>query len=215
MARIMLLGPPGSGKGTLGERLTEELGIPSISTGDIFRQNIADGTALGKKAQSYMDKGALVPDEVVIDLVNDRLSKPDAADGFMLDGFPRTVAQAEALDSFLESNGISLDKVIYIDVPKDVLIKRITGRRICRGCGKIYNISGSFAPKQEGKCDVCGGDLYQRSDDTEATAENRINVYNDQTMPLIEYYTQSGLIEKFDGPISADKLAEEVLTKLK
>jgi adenylate kinase len=208
MKRIILLGAPGSGKGTLAERVTAKYGIPQISTGDILRQNTADGTELGKKAKEYMDKGELVPDALVLDLVADRLAQPDAQEGYMLDGFPRTIAQAEALDKALSVSGSGRDLVVYLNTPRVELIKRISGRRLCGACGKSYNVNNkTFAPTSPGVCDVCGAELIQRPDDTEAVAENRIDVYNEQTLPLVEYYRDKGILTELDGmgPIE-DKL---------
>jgi adenylate kinase len=210
MKKIILLGAPGSGKGTLAERVTAKYGIPQISTGDILRRNTAEGTELGKKAKSYMDKGELVPDALILDLIADRLAKPDAQAGYMLDGFPRTIAQAEAFGKALAESGSKIDIVVYLNTPKAELIKRITGRRLCSVCGKSYNVNNSeFAPSKEGVCDVCGGKLIQRPDDTEAVAENRIDVYNEQTLPLVEFYRKAGVLTELDGmgPI-ADKLDE-------
>jgi adenylate kinase len=200
MKKIILLGAPGSGKGTLAEKMTSKYGIPQISTGDILRQNRADGTELGKKAQAYMDKGELVPDDLVVDLVADRLAKPDAQAGYMLDGFPRTIAQAEALGKVLAESGSKIDFVLYLNTPKEELIKRISGRRLCGVCGKSYNVnSAAFAPPESGACGVCGGNLIQRPDDTEAVAENRIDVYNEQTLPLVAYYRDAGILTELDG----------------
>ncbi|MDR1293035.1 MAG: adenylate kinase [Clostridiales Family XIII bacterium] len=210
MKKIILLGAPGSGKGTLAEGLTARYRIPQISTGDILRQNIADGTELGKKAKGYMEKGELVPDALVLDLIADRLAKPDAREGYMLDGFPRTIAQAEALDKTLAESGSKIDLVVYLNTPKDELVRRIAGRRLCEVCGKSYNVNNKeFAPSVDGRCDVCGGKLIQRPDDTEAVAENRIDVYNEQTLPLVEYYRKAGTLTELDGmgPV-AEKLDE-------
>jgi adenylate kinase len=198
MRHFILLGPPGSGKGTQAERITAKYNIPVVATGDIFRQNIAAGTALGKEAKAYMDKGELVPDEIVVGLVVDRLKQPDVKDGYLLDGFPRTIAQAEALQAMTADTGGMLEKVIYINTPRDALIRRIAGRRVCESCGKTYNIP-TFPPKVEGVCDLCGDAIIQRSDDAEATAVNRIDVYNEQTKPLVDYYRQKGLLAEFDG----------------
>ncbi|MDR1953711.1 MAG: adenylate kinase [Clostridiales Family XIII bacterium] len=200
MKNLILLGPPGSGKGTQAERITAKYGIPAISTGDIFRKNIADGTELGKKAKAYMDKGELVPDELVVGLVADRLSEDDTKGGYLLDGFPRTIVQADALERVLTERGERIDGVIYINTPRDELIRRISGRRVCEVCGKTYN-TGSFAPKVAGVCDHCDGKIVQRNDDTEATAKNRVDVYNEQTMPLVDYYRGKGLLSEFDGMI--------------
>ena len=202
---LVLLGPPGAGKGTQATRIVEKYNIPHISTGDIFRANIKEGTELGKKAQSYMNKGELVPDSLVIEIALDRLSKDDCADGFLLDGFPRTVEQAEALDAYLEEKGKKVDYVLDIDVPKPVLLERLTARRVCKACGATYNIVG-MPPKKEGICDVCGGELYQRADDTAETVENRIEVYNNQTKPLLDYYEKAGNIVHMDGTIGYEEL---------
>jgi adenylate kinase len=200
MKKIILLGAPGSGKGTLAERVTARYGIPQISTGDILRENVKNGTELGVKAKGYMDKGELVPDALVLDLVADRLARPDAQDGYMLDGFPRTIVQAEALADTLKKSGSKIDLVVYLNVPKPELIKRISGRRLCKVCGKSYNVnSPEFAPKNEGVCDNGCGALIQRPDDNEDVAENRIDVYNEQTLPLVEYYREAGILTEFDG----------------
>jgi adenylate kinase len=209
MNRIILLGPPGSGKGTQAERITAAYGIPQVSTGDIFRANIKNGTELGRKAKGYMDKGELVPDELTTALVADRLSEPDVASGYMLDGFPRTIPQADALDDILGKKGECIGHVFYLVVPRGILLDRVTGRRVCPSCGKVYHITG-FPPKQEGICDVCGAALVQRDDDTLATAENRIDVYNKQTMPLVDYYKNKNLLTEFDGTIGADNLYAKI-----
>jgi len=209
MARIMLLGPPGSGKGTQAERITAKYGIPAISTGDIFRKNLAENTPLGLKAKGYMEAGELVPDELVIDLVADRLTEDDTKNGYLLDGFPRTIAQAEALDRLLAEKGEALDKVIYINVPKDVLVDRIAGRRVCSECGKVYHVTG-FPPKREGVCDLDGAALIQRKDDDASTAVNRIDVYNEQTKPLVEYYAKDGTLIELDGTIGAENLEKQI-----
>jgi adenylate kinase len=200
MTKIILLGAPGSGKGTLAEKITAKYGIPQISTGDILRQNTEEGTELGKKAKEYMDRGDLVPDDLVVDLVADRLAKPDAREGFMLDGFPRTIAQAEALNKVLAASGAKIDFVIYLNTPKEELIKRISGRRLCGVCGKSYNVNNpEFAPTSREICDICGGKLIQRPDDTEEVAETRIDVYNEQTLPLVGYYSDAGMLTELDG----------------
>ena len=196
--RAVLLGPPGAGKGTQAVKLVEKYGVPQISTGDIFRANIKQGTELGKKAQEYMNKGELVPDSLVVDLVKDRLQQDDCKNGYLLDGFPRTIFQAEELDKFLEEQGQKLDAVINFQVGHDTLIERLTGRRICKQCGAGYHIVG-MPPKVEGICDKCGGELEQRKDDTVETAENRIVVYNESTKPLIEYYEKSGALKNFNA----------------
>ena len=215
--KLVLLGPPGAGKGTLATEIVNEYHIPHISTGDIFRENIKNGTPLGKIAEGYISKGQLVPDEVVIDIALDRLSKEDCKDSFMLDGFPRTVEQAKALDKFLSERGTKLSFVIDITVAKDVLIDRITTRRVCKSCGATYNIKG-LPPKVEGICDKCGGELYQRADDNEETVAKRIDIYNTQTKPLVDYYQDLGEIVKLDGAVKVTevyKTAREILGKQK
>src|SRR5690554_5411178 len=201
--RLVLLGPPGAGKGTQASNIVEKYGIPHISTGDIFRANIKEGTALGQEAKSYMDKGLLVPDALVVSIVKDRLLKDDCKQGFLLDGFPRTVNQAEALDSELEKMGINLDRVINIDADADILIERAVGRRICKECGATYHIKFN-PPKVEGICDKDNGVLYQRDDDVEETVSTRIGVYMEQTKPLIEYYNQKCLLLNVDGTQAID-----------
>ena len=198
--RIVLLGGPGSGKGTQAKKLTEKYGIPQISTGDIFRAAVKEGTPMGTKAKEYMDKGELVPDDVVVGVVEERLVKPDLEGGFMLDGFPRTLPQAESLDSIMKKLGKSLDHAVLVDVPDSELMKRLTGRRTCRNseCGKMYHIMFN-PPKQDGICDACGSELYQRDDDSEATIRERLNVYAEQTAPLIDYYDKKGLLRKVPG----------------
>jgi adenylate kinase len=195
---LILLGPPGGGKGTQAKPMMERYKIPQISTGDIFRDNLKRGTELGKKAKEYMDKGQLVPDEVVIGIVQGRLKEADCAGGFMLDGFPRTVPQAEALDKALAGMGKKIDHVVSIDVPDAELIKRLTGRRTCRACGDGYHVMFK-KPKAEGKCDKCGGELYQRDDDNETTVRNRLDVYKKSTQPLIDYYRKQGLLREING----------------
>jgi len=196
--RLVLLGPPGSGKGTQAQRLVERYKIPQISTGDIFRQAVRDQTELGKKAKEYMDRGELVPDEVVVGMVEERLGQSDCKNGFILDGFPRTIAQAEALDKLLAGKGEKLDAVLEISVPDEEVVKRLSGRRTCRQCGAMYHIEFN-PPKEPGKCDKCGGELYQRDDDKEEVIKSRLQVYHSQTAPLIEYYQKEGLLKKIDG----------------
>ncbi len=192
--RLMLLGAPGAGKGTQAVRLVDELGIPQISTGDLLRNAVAAGTALGKEAQSYMGAGKLVPDELVLSLVVARLAEPDAAKGYILDGFPRNLSQAEAL----VSRGIVLDRVLSLDVPKEALMERLTGRRICRACQASYHLS--FNPtKVEGICDRCGGETYQRKDDSADVIANRLDVYEAQTAPLLDYYEKMGILRRVNG----------------
>lgn len=212
--KLLIMGPPGAGKGTQAEMLVKELNITHISTGDMFRAAIKEGTEMGKKAKEYMDRGELVPDEVVVGMVKDRLQKPDCQNGFLLDGFPRTLAQAEALDETLQSMGIQLDGVINITVPRDKLMARLTGRRVCRNCGATYHIL--FNPPQvEGKCNTCGGELYQRSDDNEEAVANRLDVYEAQTRPLIEYYAQKGLLININGDQEIKKVFEDIIASVK
>lgn len=210
MLRAVLLGPPGAGKGTQAVRLVEKYEIPHISTGDIFRKNIKEGTELGKKAQEYMNAGALVPDELVVDLVKDRLQQDDCKNGFLLDGFPRTIFQAEKLDEFLSESNQKMDIVINLKVEKEALIKRLTGRRVCKDCGASYHIV-NIPPKKEGVCDICGGELIQRKDDNIETVENRINVYEEQTAPLIGYYKEAGSLVDFDGEASLDEVFDAIV----
>jgi len=211
--RIVLLGAPGAGKGTQAKKLIDKYGIPQISTGDILRQNVAEGTPLGKEAKSYMDKGELVPDRVVLGLVEDRLKKGDCKKGYILDGFPRNTAQAEALDKILASLGMLLTGALSVDVPKEDLMKRLTGRRTCKGCGQMYNIYFS-APKKDGVCDKCGGALFQRDDDKEETIKRRLDVYDAQTAPLIDYYKKSGILKSVTGVGSIDEIFNKVCSAL-
>lgn len=207
--KILLMGPPGAGKGTQAEKLTELFNIPHISTGDMFRKAQKDGTELGLKAKSYMEKGQLVPDEVTIGIVRERLAEEDCKSGFLLDGFPRTVQQADALDQILKDLGTQLDAVINIEVAKDFLIERLTGRRVCRGCGATYHVKFN-APKVDGVCDKCGGELYQRADDTIETVGNRLDVYAEQTAPLIDYYAAKKLIKNIDGSQEVEKVLADI-----
>lgn len=209
MLNIVLLGPPGAGKGTQAELIVKKYGIPQISTGDIFRANIKNGTELGKKAKEYMDKGELVPDELVVDLVKDRLEQDDCKEGFMLDGFPRTVFQAEELDKIMEAKQLNINYVLNIDVAPEKLIDRIAGRRVCKACGATYNVNTKPTAK-EGVCDACGGEVYQRADDNRETVENRINVYFSQTAPLIEYYEKSGVLATVDGDQAMDNVFSDI-----
>ncbi|MEU0658175.1 MULTISPECIES: adenylate kinase [Streptomyces] len=192
--RIVLVGPPGAGKGTQAAFLAKNLSIPHISTGDLFRANISQGTELGKQAKAYMDAGNLVPDEVTIGMAKDRMEQPDAVGGFLLDGFPRNVAQAEALDAMLDGEGMKLDAVLDLEVEEDEVVKRIAGRRICRkDSAHVFHVEYA-KPKTEGVCDVCGGELYQRDDDSEETVRKRLEVYHTQTEPIIDYYRAQGLL---------------------
>ena len=211
--RVIMLGPPGAGKGTQTKLIVEKLGIPQISTGDILRQAVKDQTEMGKKAKSYMDAGELVPDDVVIGIINDRLSQPDCKDGYILDGFPRTLAQAEALSDALKSTGSDIDYVIDLKVAPDDLVRRLTGRRVCRKCGQMYHVE--FSPPQiEGQCDKCGGELYQRDDDKEETILKRFDVYNQQARALESFYAGTGKYKSFDGAKSIEEINREILSIL-
>ncbi len=207
---LILLGPPGAGKGTQATRIVEKYKVPHISTGDIFRENIKNNTPLGQKAQEYMNKGELVPDQLVVDIALDRLGKDDCKNGFLLDGFPRTVFQADALDKFLKDQGKGIDLVINIEVEDKMLIERLDARRVCPTCAATYNVIG-MPPKKEGICDKCNDTLIQRKDDKKETVGNRIKVYHEQTSPLIDYYKEKGLIKDFDGMIGADALFDEIV----
>ena len=201
---ILLMGPPGAGKGTQAEKLIDEFKIPHISTGDMFRAAVSAGTELGKEAKKYMDAGGLVPDVVTIGIVREGLSKPECANGFILDGFPRTEEQAVALDGILKDLGIKLTGVVNISVPDSELVARVVGRRICKACGATYHVS--FNPsKVENVCDKCGGNLYQRNDDKEETVVNRLHAYHEQTEPLIEYYKKQGLYKEMKSIKTAGK----------
>ncbi len=198
--KIIMLGAPGAGKGTQAKMIAEKYSISHISTGDIFRANIKEGTELGKKAKTYMDKGELVPDELVVDLVVDRLAKDDAVKGYVLDGFPRTIPQAEALDAALAKRNEKVDFAIDVNVPDENIVKRMSGRRACVGCGATYHIV-NVPPKKEGICDTCGGELILRDDDKPETVLNRLSVYHEQTQPLIDYYTKEGILKTVDGTV--------------
>lgn len=212
--RLLIMGPPGAGKGTQAEVLVKELNITHISTGDMFREAIKNGTPLGLKAKEYMDRGELVPDEVVIGMVKERLSQPDCSQGFLLDGFPRTVEQAKALDETLNEMGIKLDGVINIVVPLDKLMARLTGRRVCRNCGASYHIIFN-PPKEEGKCNSCGGELYQRSDDNEESVSTRLKAYEEKTQPLIDYYAAKGILKNINGDQEIPKVLADILAAVK
>ncbi|MBQ9029862.1 MAG: adenylate kinase [Parasporobacterium sp.] len=211
--KIVMLGGPGAGKGTQAKIISEKYHIPHISTGDIFRANIKEGTELGRKAKTFMDQGALVPDELVVDLVADRLTWEDTKDGFVLDGFPRTIPQAEALTKALSEMGTALDYAIDIEVPDQHIIDRMGGRRACVSCGATYHIV-NIPPKTEGKCDKCGSDLILRDDDKPETVKKRLDVYHEQTQPLIEYYTGQGVLKEIDGTVKMDEVFEAIAAVL-
>ena len=211
--RIIMLGAPGAGKGTQAKQLAAKYNIPHISTGDIFRANIKGGTELGKKAKAYMDQGALVPDELVVDLVADRIKQDDCKEGYVFDGFPRTIPQAEALDKALEEMGSKIDFAIDIDVPDENIINRMSGRRACLACGATYHVQFN-APKTEGICDVCGKELVLRDDDKPETVKTRLDVYHTQTQPLIDYYTEKGVLKSVDGTQDVAEVFQSIIDVL-
>lgn len=211
---IILMGPPGAGKGTQAALLASQEAIPHISTGDIFRANMRQGTPLGKLAKSYVDAGKYVPDDVTNGMVKDRLAQDDCKKGFILDGYPRTPDQAEALATMLADLDLQLDAVINIAVPDELLVERAVGRRVCRSCGATYHVKFN-PPQTEGVCDKCGGELYQRSDDNEEAVANRLDVYEAQTQPLIEYYQEKGLLKNINGDQEISKVLADILTSLK
>ena len=206
--KIIMLGAPGAGKGTQAKSISNKYSIPHISTGDIFRKNISENTPLGIEAKSYMDNGQLVPDEVTINMVKDRLQQEDCKQGYLLDGFPRTVSQAEALQDFLDSRNESLDTALLIEVPRDFILERMTGRRVCPSCGASYHIK--FNPAANGKCELCGSDVVQRKDDTEETVKERLDVYEKQTQPLIDFYKDKNLLSTVDGTQAINKVFESI-----
>lgn len=211
--RLIFLGAPGAGKGTQAQRLSEIYAIPQISTGDILRQAVKDKTPLGQRAASFMDAGKLVPDEVVIGIIEERLKQEDCKNGFILDGFPRTVPQAEALDRVLDPMDMAIDAAVCFEVPEELLVKRLSGRRVCRSCGANYNVYFN-PPAKDGVCQKCGGDLYQRSDDQEETIKNRLKVYRDQTEPLIGFYRRKNRLVKIDGSGSMDAIFGDLVGTL-
>ena len=212
--RLILLGPPGAGKGTQAKRVIEEFDIPHISTGDIFRKNIKEKTELGQKVEGLLAEGKLVPDELTIEIVWDRLDQEDCKNGFLLDGFPRTIPQAEALDEGLAKRGLKLDRVLNIDVDKDSLVKRLSGRRVCPNCGASYHIDNN-PPKVEGICDVCQTPVIQREDDKEQTVLDRIKVYDSQTKPLVDFFNKQDLVFTVDGTLPIDEITNKLVTELK
>ena len=208
--KIIMLGAPGAGKGTQAKKIAEKYHIPHISTGDIFRANIKTGTELGKKAKTYMDQGLLVPDELTVDLVIDRVGQDDCKDGYILDGFPRTIPQAECLDAALERRGEKVDFAIDVEVPDENIVNRMSGRRACVGCGATYHIK--YNPtKVDGVCDACGEKLVLRDDDKPETVQKRLGVYHDQTQPLIDYYTKSGVLKEVDGTVDMEDVFQAIV----
>ena len=212
--RLVLVGPPGAGKGTQAQFIAAHASIPKISTGDIFRANVSQGTDLGLEAKKYMDAGDLVPDDVTVDMVRERLTEDDAIDGFLLDGFPRTLPQAEVLDSMLAEMGTKLDVVLELVVDDDEVVRRLSGRRTCRGCGHVWHLDFD-PPAREGVCDRCGGELFQRDDDKPDTVRHRIEVYADQTAPLIAYYAQRGLLVGLDATGPVEDVTERAIDALR
>jgi adenylate kinase len=206
---IILFGPPGAGKGTQAKKLVDFYGIPQISTGDILRANVREGTELGLAAKAYMDKGELVPDEVLIGIIKNRLKEPDCKKGFILDGYPRTVPQADALAVILDEIDKPIDVVLNLEVPDEELVRRISGRLICSKCGASYNRTFN-PPKKEGICDICGGEVFQRADDKEDAVQNRLNVYKKQTQPLIDYYAKQGILITLNGTKDIDEVFEDI-----
>lgn len=208
--KLIMLGAPGAGKGTQAKKIAEKYNIPHISTGDIFRANIKNGTELGQKAKTYMDQGLLVPDELVVDLVMDRFAQPDCENGYVLDGFPRTIPQAEALDAALEKAGAKIDYAINVEVPDENIINRMSGRRACVACGATYHLV-HIPPKKEGVCDSCGKELILRDDDKPETVKKRLDVYHEQTQPLIDYYTQKGALVEVDGTVDMEEVFNAIV----
>lgn len=212
--RVIFIGPPGAGKGTQAEVISRDQGIAHISTGDILRKNVAEGTELGKAAREFMDAGKLVPDDIIIGMMEKRLAEKDCLKGFILDGFPRTVPQAKALDALLDRMGIALDGVILFEAPDEVVVRRLSGRRVCRSCGAIYNVR-SKPPGEDDRCDKCGGELYQRDDDREEVVRNRLEVYKEQTAPLIGYYREKGLLVEVDASRESAEVVADIVNSVK
>ncbi len=211
--KIVMLGAPGAGKGTQAKMIAERYGIPHVSTGDIFRANIKNNTELGRQAKEYMDKGELVPDELTVKILLDRVAQDDCKNGYVLDGFPRTIPQAEVLDKELEKLGESIDFAIDVDVPDENIVRRMGGRRACVTCGATYHVE-HVPPKKEGICDVCGGELILRDDDKPETVQNRLNVYHTQTQPLIDFYTAKGVLKEVDGTVDMKEVFESIVSIL-
>ncbi len=207
--KIIMLGAPGAGKGTQAKMIAEKFGVPHISTGDIFRANIKGGTELGMEAKKYMDQGLLVPDELTVKILLDRVAREDCADGYVLDGFPRTIPQAEVLDAALEKLNEKIDYAVNVDVPDENIVKRMSGRRACPKCGATFHVE-HIPPKQEGICDSCGGELVLRDDDRQETVQNRLKVYHDQTQPLIDYYGKKGVLKSVDGTMEMQKVFQAI-----
>lgn len=211
--KIIMLGAPGAGKGTQAKMISEKYGLPHVSTGDIFRANIKNGTELGKKAKAYMDAGQLVPDELTVDLLLDRISKEDCKNGYILDGFPRTIPQAECLEKALNARGESIDFAIDVEVPDENIVKRMGGRRACVSCGATYHVV-NIPPKKEGICDKCGSELILRDDDKPETVQKRLEVYHAQTKPLIDFYGAKGVLKEFDGTQEMNKVFADIVQVL-
>ncbi len=211
--KIIMLGAPGAGKGTQAKMIAEKYGIPHISTGDIFRSNIKDGTELGMEAKKYMDQGLLVPDELTVKILLDRVARADCRNGYVLDGFPRTIPQAEVLDQALEKIGDQIDFAVNVSVPDENIVKRMSGRRACVGCGATYHIE-HIPPKKEGICDTCGMELILREDDKPETVQNRLNVYHSQTQPLIEFYQKKGILQTVDGTVDMKAVFDAIIAIL-
>lgn len=211
--RFILMGPPGAGKGTQAAVVSDRLGVPHIDTGSIIRDNINEQTPLGLEAERYVEKGELVPDELIIRLIEDRLSKEDAADGWLLDGFPRSIAQAEALSRMGPNGGEAVERVVFMDVPEDVLVRRLTSRRVCPVCKSVYNVI-TMRPKKDGVCDKCGAELIRRTDDNEESIRNRFRVYHEETAPIADYYVARGLLVEVDGAGELGEGTERILSVL-